>query len=424
MDLATGRGLTTALRSRGYQLRGPAGVGASGPAWSASSPTGERVVVSVLDLELTLVERRAALERLETLRGVAHEHLVRLEDLVAVDAHRTALVSAAVEGPTVGAVAAVRPAWAPGELVTLLVPLAGALGALHSRGLAHGDLAPENVVLGPGGVPVLVDLASIVLPTGGTRGFAAARGRAGSEADVESLARLGLSLLGAEGGPLRPVLEQAVRERPGAAELAARVFAAVPPEPIEVPEAAVLTRVALSQLADPRAVDRTLPDPRARRRRRVRLVLGTVAAVALALGTAGLLPERGGGAHGRDAVSQAAVELTLRRAEVLGARDASRLTEVLVEGSPAFVADEALLASLASAEDSSAVSARVLETRRLGSSEGRELVAVTSAYRWGTTEGEPREVVLALERTTSGWRVVEVLAPGEEPGLVDAARGG
>ena len=83
MDLATEPGLTSALRARGYQVRGPAGVGAGGTAWAANAPDGGRVVVGVLDLDLTLAERRAAVDRLDRLREVEHPHLARLVDVVA-----------------------------------------------------------------------------------------------------------------------------------------------------------------------------------------------------------------------------------------------------------------------------------------------------------------------------------------------------
>src|SRR5690554_163179 len=158
MDHATDPGLTSALRARGYRVRGPVGVGSRGPAWAATSADGERVVVTVLDLDRTLAERRAVLDRIERLREVRHPHLASLVDVVALDGHRTALVATAVEGPTVGTVLAVRPRWPAGEVVTLVVPLADALASLHRAGLVHGDVTPENVVLGPGGHPVLVDV--------------------------------------------------------------------------------------------------------------------------------------------------------------------------------------------------------------------------------------------------------------------------
>jgi len=474
MDLATEPGLTAALRARGYQVRGPAGVGAGGTAWAASAPDGRRVVVGVLDLDLTLAERRAALARIEKLRDVDHPHLASLVDVVALDGHRTALVAEAVDGPTVGAVLEARPQWAVGEVVTLVVPLAGALAALHTQGLVHGDVAPENVVLAPGGRPVLVDLAAIVLPGAGTRGFAP-RDRAGTPAaDVYALARLGLTALGSAGSggvdqggaddggrsgdrslasdvettaarALRVALDAACGAvadgRPSPEELASACFEAASPVPVEVPEAAVLTRLALTRLTDAPLVDRTMPDPRVQRRRRITgLVAGAVGAAALAVGLVLVLPPgpEGDGAgpvaapgasraeSGAPAtavpgghVVAAAVALTERRAEVLASGDRARLGEVTVAGSPAFVADEALLTRLAGHEGELEVSAAVLDARWLGARDGRDLVVVTAEHRVGgaAEAPAPRSVVLALVETAQGWRVAEVL----EPGTVDAA---
>lgn len=423
MELATGRGLTAALRSRGYQVRGPAGVGAGGTAWAANAPDGRRVVVGVLDLDVTLAERRAALARLETLRGIEHPHLVRLVDVIALDGHRTALVSEAVEGPTVGAVLSVRARWVAGEVTTLVVPLAGALAALHDAGLVHGDVAPENVVLAPGGRPVLVDLAGIVLPGGGTKGFAPPRGRGEPGGDVVALARLGLATLGSgadgeepEDRSLRSVLEAAADACPEVTALASACFDVARPVPVEIPDAAVLTRVALTRFTEVASVERTLPDPRVRRRRRVAgVVAGAVAAIVLGIAVTLVLPAR----HEVADVALVAIELTQRRAEVLTSRDPARLSEVMVEGSPAFSADEALMASLASSGEGPEVSATVLDSRWLGAREGRELVALTSTHRWGTTAAEPRHVVLALVETADGWRVVDVL----DPEAVGAATG-
>ncbi len=445
MDLATEPGLTAALRARGYQVRGPVGIGAGGTAWAASAPDGRRVVVGVLDLDLTLAERRAALARIEKLRVVDHPHVAALVDVVALDGHRTALVAEAIDGPTVGAVLTARPRWSAGEVVTLVVPLAEALETLHAHGLVHGDVAPENVVLAPGGRPVLVDLAGIVLPSAGTRGFAAPEGGGTPGADVHALARLGLAGLGLAGsgvpddgghdgdrspadsatGALRAALEAAcgpAHGRPGLDDLAAACFDAATAEPVEIPDAAVLTRLALTRLTEAPLVDRTLPDPRVQRRRRITaLVAGAAGAVALLAGLALALPSLpAGGAGrpvtaGREAAVAAALALTELRAEVLGSRDPSRLGEVTVEGGPAFTADEALMASLAGHEGTLEVSADVIEARWLGASDGRELVVVTASHRLGVAGDAPeaRAVVLALVETSEGWRVADVLEPAD-----------
>jgi serine/threonine-protein kinase len=44
-----------------------------------------------------------------------------------------------------------------GQLVEMMRHVAGALSAIHARGLIHGDLKPENIIVTHGGRPVLVD---------------------------------------------------------------------------------------------------------------------------------------------------------------------------------------------------------------------------------------------------------------------------
>jgi serine/threonine-protein kinase len=47
--------------------------------------------------------------------------------------------------------------WAPEKAVKLVRRLAGALQALHGRGVMHRDLKPSNVMMRPDGTPVLMD---------------------------------------------------------------------------------------------------------------------------------------------------------------------------------------------------------------------------------------------------------------------------
>lgn len=453
-------GLTAALRDRGYQVRGPAGIGGNGPTWAADAPDGRRAVVSVLDLDLTVAARRAAMERIEKLRTLRHPHLATLLDVVAVDSHRTALVTEAVDGPTVGAVLAVRPRWSPGEVVTLVVPLAEALAALHGAGLVHGDVAPENVVLAPGGRPVLIDLAGVVLPGAGTPGFVAPGKRGRAADDVFALARLGLAALGTGTDETRSarthsLAEAAVREaleagcspspdaRPTPGDLAATCFAATEVVPIDIPDAAVLTRLALTRFASGGPQVHTERDPRVARRRRIMAGTGAVVATAvlvgvlanaqpttgpqegqvavggLAAGEAGVpsgVVEAGEPDVARDTaasatIAEAAVELTVRRAEVIAGRDVDRLEEIALPDSAAFEADRALIAALEERGEVFDIRAEGVQALWLETRDGRELVAVTSQVR---VVGErdvvpPRTVVLALAETPHGWRVAEVL---------------
>lgn len=110
---------------------------ALGP-WAASDPA----------LRRRLEVEAAALERC----GV--EGVARLVD-IDVDGSLPYLATELVAGPDLrsrirGGPIACR------DAVHLAVTLARTLGAVHARGLVHGDVKPANVVLGPHG-PVLVD---------------------------------------------------------------------------------------------------------------------------------------------------------------------------------------------------------------------------------------------------------------------------
>lgn len=156
-----------------------------------------------------------------------------------------------------------------GETVTVLTPIAQALGYLHAKGFTHGDVSPGNVLFTGHGKPLLSDVgiarmvgdASAVADQG-TAGFMdpapvdAVRAGLQPERDVFSVAALGwycltgeaprrtadrppLSLLLPEVPPeLAAALEAGLNEdrrlRPGAVELATAIYRSAPPLPIDL----------------------------------------------------------------------------------------------------------------------------------------------------------------------------------------------
>ena len=262
--------VVAALLTGGYRVLGPIGCGAQGPAWSAVALDGppDRVVVRVVDLAAD--PRHGA--RLDRLRSVQHEHLARVRDVVAVRPGVAALLVDHMPGPTLAALRSARGPLSVGEAVTLAVPLADALEALHAAGLVHGDVSPANIVIGLDGRPVLVDLLGALTPSAGTPGFAAPemrRGEAcGPPGDVYALASVVLAQLapaqaatgpGADGAAssddqrVRDLLTAATdpdpRLRLAARELADACFRAHEPEPIMLPDSSVLARTELAGLA-------------------------------------------------------------------------------------------------------------------------------------------------------------------------------
>ena len=190
--------VVAALLTGGYRVLGPIGCGGEGPAWSAVALDGppDRVVVRVVDLAAD--PRHGA--RLDRLRNVRHEHLARVRDVLAVGPGVAALLVDHVPGPTLAALRSARGPLSAGEAVTLAVPLADALDALHVAGLVHGDVSPANIIVGLDGRPVLVDLLGALTPSAGTPGFAAPEVRRGEpcepSGDVHALASVVLAQLG------------------------------------------------------------------------------------------------------------------------------------------------------------------------------------------------------------------------------------
>ena len=383
--------VAAALLMAGYRALGPVGRGSGGPAWSATSldEPGLRVVVRVVDLAPD--PRREA--RLHRLVGVSHPHLARLVAAVPIPPSRCALLVEHVPGPTLEALREARGPLTSGEAVTVAVPLADALDALHSAGLVHGDVSPANVIVRPDGRPVLVDLQGAVVDSGGTAGFAAPELEKGVEptaaSDVHALAQTILAQLPPDRPPgtpsaelteLRAVLAEAStpeqEARPGARAFGDACFRVDEAEPIGLPDPSVLARTELARLAArpgarsttrPGAVVRGRGASRHRAPRRWRSPAARLAVVVVAVGLAGSgAVALSGLGREADALAQApaaaspvltaapapdpvaaAVALTAARVEAITSGDSARLDAVEQTGSPAHVADTRLLAELA-----------------------------------------------------------------------------
>lgn len=101
-------------------------------------------------------------------------------------------------GGSLGRMVERRGALPLGETITALAPIAQALATLHARGIRHGDVSPNNILLTAEGMPKLSDFqeAGLVMedaPYAGTPGFIAPEilqgnaAGAGGETDVYAL---------------------------------------------------------------------------------------------------------------------------------------------------------------------------------------------------------------------------------------------
>ncbi|SLK05103.1 serine/threonine-protein kinase [Arthrobacter sp. P2b] len=201
-----------------------------------------------------------------------HQHLVKAHDAVPVEGvpgAGTALVMDYASGGSLAQLVASRGSLSVGETVTVVTPIAQALGYLHANGFTHSDVSPGNVLFTGQGKPLLSDvgIARMLGDPGragspGTPGFVdpapvdAVRAGLQPERDVYSAAALGwycltgeapartadrppLSLL-VPGVPreLAAALESGLNEdrrlRPTASALATAVYRSASPRPLDL----------------------------------------------------------------------------------------------------------------------------------------------------------------------------------------------
>lgn len=233
----------------GFELGALLARGGTSEVWAGvSSDDGRRVAVKVVgaDLdELEVAAREAALSA-----AAASAHVVTVDALVPLVDGRTALVMPHVRGGPLDRLVRARGHLGPGEVVTVLAPLASALGRLHDLGVVHGDVSPGNVLLDLDGRPLLGDLGlghvvgEVSPGVWGTDGYVAPEVLMGSDpgpaADVYALGALGWLCLSGQvpGQPgLRPALADVCRAGEGAAPVVEVLQSAVSPHVVDRPTA-------------------------------------------------------------------------------------------------------------------------------------------------------------------------------------------
>ena len=167
----------------------------SGLTWSAVRVHDDRqLVVKIVRVSEVTEAHARAVDLMGVVGPIDHEHLVHQRDAVALADGTLALVFDQVSGGSLAAVLGARGSLTPGETITTVAPLFGALADLHAAGIVHGGLAPENVLYTEDGKPQHSDLGAAGagersvqnLPDAGTRARAgqddpgAARGTSGT----------------------------------------------------------------------------------------------------------------------------------------------------------------------------------------------------------------------------------------------------
>ncbi|MFE4465414.1 hypothetical protein ACFRCR_09895 [Oerskovia sp. NPDC056781] len=245
------------LARRGWAVVGHGEAAAPGGAaarrWVASDGAGRCRDVDLVHVPAEPAARAVLVERLDALRQVDHEHLAHVEEVAEGNEGDLVLVSSRPPGVGLALVRVCRGPFEAGEAVTLLVPLAQALAALHASGLSYGGVAESDVLLDAEGravlrmpldlcaVPPADDVRSLAELVTGVLPLPAAATVTGSGTPEEPDLRL--TALHAE---LATACRADPRTRPEVGTFAALCYEAATPSPITMPDGARLAAATIA----------------------------------------------------------------------------------------------------------------------------------------------------------------------------------
>jgi eukaryotic-like serine/threonine-protein kinase len=142
----------------GYVAEELIGFGATGEVWRGrATDTAETVALKRLRAGATDHARRRLEREAALLATIDHPHLLRVRELVSTG-EETVLVLDHAAGGSLATLLRRRGRLRPGEVVTVLAPVAAALAYAHDQGLVHGDVSAANVLFTAEGRPMLADL--------------------------------------------------------------------------------------------------------------------------------------------------------------------------------------------------------------------------------------------------------------------------
>lgn len=165
---------------------------------------GESAAVKTFRSPTTADSIDAEIAALTRANAAGSRHLLRIDDLGRAHDNRPVLILSRLEPAPLARLLSASRRLSLGEAVTILAPIAAAVGDLHAVGVAHGGISARTVLFDPDGAPVLASFGRSTLFTHDSRpsGLPDARLAAvpGVGRDLADLAALVSTVL-AESGP-------------------------------------------------------------------------------------------------------------------------------------------------------------------------------------------------------------------------------
>jgi serine/threonine-protein kinase len=143
-----------------YEIDREIGRGGMSVVYKARDPAlGRSVALKVLHPHLaSRAESRERFEReAQAVARLHHPNLLEVFDYAPPDSERAYIVSEFIDGPTLRAFVDEHPIRRAEVAAMMMVPIFDALEHAHLAGIVHRDVKPENVMVSPAGVPILMD---------------------------------------------------------------------------------------------------------------------------------------------------------------------------------------------------------------------------------------------------------------------------
>ena len=143
-----------------YEIDREIGRGGMSVVYKARDPAlGRAVALKVLHPHLaTRAESRERFEReAQAVARLHHPSILEVFDFALPDSERAYIVSEFIDGPTLRAFVDEHPLRRAEVAAMIMVPIFEALEHAHLAGIVHRDVKPENIMVSPAGVPILMD---------------------------------------------------------------------------------------------------------------------------------------------------------------------------------------------------------------------------------------------------------------------------